>query len=136
MPRVRNFNYAAPGTSVTGWFDVADRAENHTCQERRRYGRCNCGSGKKRNPCQEAINISLHCLIRGLSKHPISLDGGNIEVKNGTIEAMAVATIYAFFKRKTCHQSRANHNCNHAGCIKTEAVLDWLEEQIASAAFV
>ncbi len=122
MPRVKNFNYAAPGTSVTGWFDVADRAENHSCKERRAYGRCNCGSGKKINPCLYSISISDHCKIRALSYNPIPLDGGG--------QTLPVSVIQTFFRRKTCHQSRAGNQCNHAGCIKTEAVIEWLADKV------
>ncbi len=124
MPRMKNFNYAAPGTSVRSWFDVADRAEMHACKERRQYSRCNCGR-RKRNPCKEAIEIRDHCCERGMSDGPDSLDVGD----NG----INMATIFAFFTRKTCHESRAGGACNHAGCVKTESVLDWLAEQISSA---
>jgi len=84
---------------------IADFLRSKCCFERQRYGSCNCQKRSNRsvNPCQVTSDLADQCER-----------GENLE------EVLKRVAIHRCFYR----------NCNHKGCIKTEAVMESLLEII------
>lgn len=96
------------------WSYIIDVIATHRCDERRRYGKCNCRTGKGAkayNPCQ--VTQETMKLAEQL------MDG---ELIVGGTEA-----ITKFLRKKTCSLSKTGR-CNHRGCIVKETAQEMLHE--------
>jgi hypothetical protein len=95
------------------WNQVQETVLTHRCDEQRKYGCCNCRSvrkGAKYNPCEMAVYLSIRC---------------------DTPTPAFAADVAKWLKTKCCGKSRADHSCNHRGCIHKEEVIGWVELQAA-----
>jgi hypothetical protein len=92
------------------WFAAADYARDKQCRERQSTGSCGCVSRRKRktnyNPCDRAEQVIESC--DALSR--------------GYPPALEVAEIIQWFERHRCR----DHRCNHRGCSRADAVLEFL----------
>ena len=96
------------------WSTVSDIVGTHRCDERRRYSRCNCRTGKGQkayNPCQVAVDVME--LVQ--------------QVANG--ESTESEVVSKFLHKKTCSVSKSHHTCNHRGCILKEKAIDFIAQQ-------
>lgn len=95
------------------WLTVADRAQTKKCDESRKYGRCNCGSGRKANPCEK---------LEVIRQSAVNLDIGEPA-------ELTVHEIQKWASYQTCAKSRDSRSCNHKACLLGEQIVDWLAEQ-------
>lgn len=93
------------------WATIADRAQIKKCNEARKYERCNCGSGRKENPCDKLEIIRQACV--------------NLSI--GESADMTIDEIKKWASYQICAKSRADRSCNHKACVIGEKIVDWLE---------
>lgn len=77
-------------------YEIADFLTSKTCDEHRKFGRCNCRSRNGRNPCETTAAAAK--------------------------DAVRFQNLDGVLKRVGIHKCANAGQCNHKGCIKTEQV--------------
>lgn len=97
------------------WFRVADWFVHDCCQSHRRYGYC-CHPQRrsKINPCDNNQACADACKDIAMGETP----------KVSIVDILKRASYFR------CQR----HNCNHAACIETDKVVDWLRQASISKA--
>lgn len=97
---------------TVNWGAVADFAHDRMCDERRKYGRCNCKSRGK-NPCFIAAQMEAAATAIMLEE----------------TSAIDPASIAKWVRSRTCGKSKSCQGCNHKGCIRAEEIVQWIEQR-------
>ena len=101
------------------WLNVADWINGKRCHDSRKNGTCNHLTGRpghQYNPCDREAELAEACEALAVGK-PTTI---------------TPEEIYQWGLSQTCHASRSGHGCSHQGCIRGEALLQWIKTKPAA----